>query len=280
MSGSSVSDFPGAPDADDEERHVLRTGFDQDAEAYLRTRPVCPAALFDDLVRLAGLTPGDPVAEIGAGTGQASVPLAERGLAVTAVELGASLAAVARRRLAAFPSAAVVTSSFEDWAAADASFAAVVAFNALHWIDPAVRYAKPARLLRPGGAMIVGSCRWARPADAGPFWTDVQQDYLAVGFAGEPPPPPEAIQPRHFPAEAAAFFTETASVRYPFQLTYSAEDYLAQLATQSGTKALGPERGAEFLARVRDRLDCLGSPPLTATFVGCLTIGRRVGGAA
>jgi SAM-dependent methyltransferase len=273
MSGSSMAEFPGVPAADDEERRLLRTGFDQDADAYQRTRPVCPPELFDDLVRLAGLAPGDRVAEIGAGTGQASVPLAERGLAVTAVEPGASLAAVARRRLASFPDTAVVTSTFEDWAAAGASFGAVVAVNALHWIDPAVRYAKPARLLGPGAAMVVVSTRWARPLDAGPFWTDVQQDYRAVGFAGEPPPPPEAIQPWHFPAEAAAFFTETASLRYPFELTYSAEDYLAQLSTQSGTKALGPARSGEFLSRVRDRLDSMGSPPVTATFVGRLAIG-------
>jgi len=149
--------------------------------------------------------------------------------------------------------------------------------NSLHWIDPAVRFAKPARLLRPGGAMVVVSCRWARPADAGRFWTDVQEDYRAIGFAGEPPPPPEAIAPWHFPAEAAVFFTETASLRYPFQLTHSAEDYLAGLATQSGTKALGPARAAEFLSRVGDRLDSMGSPALTATFVACLTVGRERG---
>jgi 2-polyprenyl-3-methyl-5-hydroxy-6-metoxy-1,4-benzoquinol methylase len=41
--------------------------------------------LFDDLMLAGGLTAGDRVAEIGCGTGQASVPLAERGLAVTFV---------------------------------------------------------------------------------------------------------------------------------------------------------------------------------------------------
>src|ERR1700758_334180 len=40
------------------------------------------------------------------------------------------------------------------------------------------------------------------------------------------------------------------------------------LATQSGTRALGPELAGEFLARVRNRLDAMGSPQLTATFVG------------
>jgi hypothetical protein len=194
-----------------------------------------------------------------------------------AVELGASLAGLARRRLAAFRSCSVVTGAFEDWEPQQKSFDAVVVFNALHWIDPGVRYAKPAALLRPGGAMVKGSCRWSRPADAHAFWTDVRQDYHAVGFAGDPPPP-EAIPALHFPAEAAGLFEETASLRYPIQVTYRAEDYLAQLATQSGTQALGAAGATEFLSRVRRRLESLRMPSLTATFVGLLAVGRRSGG--
>jgi SAM-dependent methyltransferase len=257
-------------------REQLRTVFNLAAEDFDRTRPVCPPQAFDDLIRLAGLAPGDRVAEIGCGTGQATVPLAERGLAVTAVELGPQLAAVARRRLAAFPAAQVVSGSFEDWAAPGPSFDAVVAFSALHWIDPALRYAKPFELLRPGGAMIVGGCAWAQPAEGEPFWTDVQEDYRAVGYEGEPPPPPEQIDAWHFPAEATPLFTDVAARRYPFQVRYSAGDYLAILASQSGTHALGDARRAEFLGRVRSRLEALGSPGLTATFVGYLTVGKRV----
>lgn len=258
-----------------EERHDLRAGFDRAAEDYQRTRPVCPPRLFDDMLDRAGLAAGDRVVEIGCGTGQATVPLAQRGLAVTAVELGAELAAVARRRLAGFPAAEVVTSSFEDWEPRDVPVDAVVAVNSLHWIDPWLRYAKPHALLRPGGAMVVAGCLWARPADADPFWTEVQEDYRAVGFAGDPPPPPERIGPWHFPPEAGSLFEETASLRYPFQVVYRAEDYLANLATQSGTQALGEVRRAEFLGRVRQRLESLGRPRLTATFVGYLTVGRR-----
>ncbi len=43
---------------DDPRRHGLRAGFDRAAEDYQRTRPVCPPALFDDLIQLAGLAPG------------------------------------------------------------------------------------------------------------------------------------------------------------------------------------------------------------------------------
>jgi SAM-dependent methyltransferase len=261
---------------DDRERHSLRAGFDRAAEDFDRTRPVCPPQLFDDLVGLAGLAPGDRVVEIGCGTGQATVPLAGRGLAITAVELGAELAGVARRRLAGFPSVDVVTGAFEAWEPADAPVDAIVAFSSLHWIDPHLRYAKPHELLRPAGVMAVGGCLWARPADGERFWTEVQADYRAVGYRGDPPPPPEQIGPRHLPAEAGAYFEEVASRRYPFQKIYTAQDYLAILATQSGTHALGEARSADFLSRVHDRLESLGWPELTATFVAFLVVGRRM----
>lgn len=67
-----------------------------------------------------------------------------------------------------------------------------------------------------------------------------------------------------------------ATLRYPFEFLYSAEDYPANLATQSGARALGEARSAEFLTRVRHRLESFGWPQLTATFVGYLTVGRRM----
>ena len=80
---------------------------------------------------------------------------------------------------------------------------------------------------------------------------------------GDPPPPPEQIGPWHFPAEAAPFFQEVASLRYPFDVVYNnSRDYLDILATQSGTRALGRARSEDFLGRVRDRLHSLGSPQL------------------
>ena len=69
----------------------MRDSFDEVPELYDRVRPGYPEAVFDDLVSLAGLVAGSRVLELGPGTGQATVPLARRGLAVTAVELGSGL---------------------------------------------------------------------------------------------------------------------------------------------------------------------------------------------
>jgi SAM-dependent methyltransferase len=257
------------------ERRTLPATFDRGAEDYDRTRPVCPAALFDDLLAAAGLAAGDRVLEIGPGTGQATVPLAERGLNVTAIEPGAALAAIARRRLAGFPNGRVVTSTFEAWRPDGGPFDAVVAVNSLHWIDPGLRYRRPAEVLRGGGHLAVASTRWATAPDAERFWADVQEDYGAVGWEGGPPPAPDAIARWRLPTEAAPFFSEVAARTYPsFQRVYTSDEYLAILGTQSGLAQLGDERRGEFLARVRRRLAAW--PRRTATFVACLTIGRRI----
>ncbi|MGH3050460.1 MAG: class I SAM-dependent methyltransferase, partial [Gaiellaceae bacterium] len=129
------------------DRARLRSTFAEVAEEYDRARPTYPAALYDDLA--AHIPPGGSVVEIGPGTGKATVELARRGYAVTGVELSPELAAVARRNLEPFADAEVVVADFEAWEPDRAGFEAVVAFTALHWIAPELRYEKPARLLRP-----------------------------------------------------------------------------------------------------------------------------------
>jgi protein-L-isoaspartate O-methyltransferase len=78
-----------------ENTELLRGTFNSVAAIYDEVRPCYPAALFDDLVRLAELKPGDRLLEIGCATGKATLPLPRRGLSVMCIELGANLAALA-----------------------------------------------------------------------------------------------------------------------------------------------------------------------------------------
>ncbi|HET9895601.1 MAG TPA: ThiF family adenylyltransferase [Streptosporangiaceae bacterium] len=78
-----------------------------------------------------------------------------------------------------------------------------------------------------------------------------------------------------FPPEAARYFEQVDMLRYPFTMVFSSEDYLAILGTQSITHELGEARRSDFLERVRRRLEALGSPDLTATFIARLAVGRR-----
>ena len=163
------------------EREVCRAMFDDDPDAYDRTRPVVPDHIFDDLVELAGLAPGARVLEIGPGTGQATRPLLQRGLHVLALELGPQLAERMRQN-PAFRETRVVTKSFEAWDPGDEPpFDAVFACNSFHWIDPDVRFAKAADVLAPAGHLVVLATPWVVPDDGDQFWWDVQDDYAAVG---------------------------------------------------------------------------------------------------
>ncbi len=76
----------------------LAETFDQVADLYDATRPGYPTALFETLVRAGGLEPGDPVLEVGCGTGQATEGLRRQGLALTALDPGPDLIRHARRR--------------------------------------------------------------------------------------------------------------------------------------------------------------------------------------
>src|SRR5262249_28977835 len=152
--------------------------------------------------------PGAAVLEIGCGTGQATGPLARRGCRLTCVELGGCLAAVARRNLAAFPNVEVIVSAFETWEPHGALFDVVFAATSWHWLDPNVRYAAVARVLKPGGTLAFVSGGHAFPEDFDPFFTRIQQCYEALneGFGTWPPPKPDDVPDERAEVERSGLF--------------------------------------------------------------------------
>jgi SAM-dependent methyltransferase len=254
----------------------VRERFDDDAAAYERSRPVAPDEVFDEIVAVAGLRPGSAVVEIGPGTGQATVPLARRGLRIVAVELGEHLADLARRNVAGFPAVDVVTSSFEAWSPGTSTFDAVVACNSLHWVDPAVRFAKPAAVLRPGGHLVVVSMTWVVPDDADPFWWDVQDDWAAVGAERVDPATkhPDRVGDLAADVRAADRFGEPIVHRHLSASRLTAGVYALNLSTQSTVKELDPVAGTELVRRVRRRIERLGGE-ITAHLLTVSTMAPR-----
>jgi SAM-dependent methyltransferase len=253
MTGENVyGDFEG--------RELMRTEFDTVAEDYDRVRNRYPEEIFNDLVDLAGLSSGARVVEVGCGTGQATLPLAQRGLSVVAVELGEHLAALARRRLAVFPNVEVVQATFEEWEpSGTADFAAVISFAAFHWVDPNMRYVKAARLLKPQGAIAIVDWQDTLSQDGDPFFVAVQEDYAAVvpEWKMTAPLPSEAIVDRdrvkqHI--DASGCF-EPADVRhYVWSVTYSARDYVTLLGTMGSFLVLDEERRSRLFRRIERRI--------------------------
>ena len=131
-------------------RRHQRTLFDGVAQLYEDSRLGYPSDIVAFAVATAAAGAGSAVLEVGCGTGQLTESLACYGFRLTAIDIGPSMVAAARRRLDG-SALSFQVSSFEDFAAADASFDLIVSGTAFHWVDPEVRFRKPARLLRPGG---------------------------------------------------------------------------------------------------------------------------------
>jgi SAM-dependent methyltransferase len=261
-----------------EDRGRRRWTFDSVAEQYERARSTYPAALFDDLVALAPLPPGARVLEVGCGTGKATLPLAERGLEVVCVELGERLAAVARRKLARFPDVEIHVDDFETWEPPPGPFDAVVSMSAFHWIDPEVGLAKAHRLLRDDGVLVIGGVVNVLPEDGDPFWAEVQEDYDAVVPSpdNQPPPRPEDIDYLKSEIEASGLFHHVWGRRYPRDVEYTADEYVALMGTYSPNIDLDPATRRRLFDRVRHRIEARPGGKITAHNLYLVDVARRL----
>ncbi len=258
------------------DRLRLRSVFDDVAEAYDRARPTYPAAVFDDLAALADLRPGARLVEIGCGPGKATLALAERGYAVTCIELGARMAALARRNLAAYPAVEVLNVPFEPWRPEVAGYDAVVAFTAFHWIDPDVRYARTADVLRPGGHLGVLETKHVAAEGGDPFWLEVQDDYVAAGAALEPSPPPRPGDVPDLGAEidASGRFDVVGIRRHLWSIDYDVDAFLEVLDTHSRQRGLDPDVRADLYQRIERRVRARPQPSVRTTYLGTLNVAR------
>ena len=194
-------------------RRVSRTGisvqddarwvFNRLARDYAR-RPGYPEPLVARLSALAG-GPGAWVADLGAGTGLLSVPLAQAGLRVWAVEparamLDAVASAIAtppagaahpegRREAPAPGGLTPVHAAGEATGLPAGAFDLVVLADALHWMDAEKAGREAARLLRPGGVAAVVVPRLA----ATPFLDALAARLAAANPKARSAPPPVAL---------------------------------------------------------------------------------------
>jgi SAM-dependent methyltransferase len=261
-------------------REGRRVQFDAAAAGYAAARPGYPEALFDDLVALAGLPAGGAILEIGPGTGQATVPLARRGYRITAVELGASLAEETRRATRGFPGVTVVVGDFETLALPPASYDLVTAATAFHWLDPATRYARAARLLRPGGALAPFRSEHVRSARDGNFAWVSQAVYArllpewAAAFPGIPWPD-EVADAEAGRIVASGLFAPPVTRRYLWETTYDAAGYLALLDTYSDYRRLAPDVRARLFDGLATLIDRDFGGRITKGYLTTLTVVRR-----
>jgi SAM-dependent methyltransferase len=175
---------------------------DRWCEDYERGRPGWPT----DAVRIAGLAPSSAVVDLGAGTGKLTRLLVRAFARVVAVEPSDPM----RRLLASLcPEGEALGGTGQEIPLPDASADGVFGAEAFHWFDDEQAAAEIARVLRPGGALVL---LWNLPA--GP-WEPSPAAAEAILAARGPRPgevdydPLDLAGPRHPPDEGAL-------ARFPF----------------------------------------------------------------
>ena len=261
------------------DRQALGRTFERSAEFYDEVRPGYPEALFDDLERLSEVPSGGRILEIGCGTGKATLPLARRGYRVLCLEPGASLAAIARRNLAAFPAVEVRTSTFEDWKVEHDAFDLVVAATSFHWLDPDVRYRKSAEALRTGGCAAVFWNAHVQLPGQDRFFEVVQEAYRrhAPEIVGA------SAKPEDLPTMADRVFLDTGwfevigARHYSWSETYDTARYLKLLQTFSDHLALPGPTLRRLLRDIGELIDQEFGGQVAKHVIAVLQIARKLG---
>jgi SAM-dependent methyltransferase len=251
--------------------------FDEAPSLYDRFRPGYPEAAVEALIDLAKVPRNGTVLEVGAGTGQLTLPLVRCGLRVTALEPGPRMADLLVRKLDSFPASRVVVSRFEDAVQEPSAFDLVASATAFHWVKPELRYTLAARLLRPGGALaLVRNDHVATPANAAyyqgvrPIYERhapdlagglrLRQESEVAGFADE--------------MDASGIFRVIAQRQFGWDRPYASAELIGLLRTYSDHRRLPHRVRAALLRDIRAFVDAQLGGKVEDRYVTTLCVGR------
>lgn len=255
--------------------------FDAWADDYDRYRPTYSEALFALIPRELRLPAEPQVADLGAGTGRASIAMAARGWRVTAVEPGGPMLDVLRGRAEAERlGLATVQATAEATGLESEAFDLATAAQAFHWFDKPAALAEMARIVRPGGGIALF---WnVRDEARSPFVADyhslleryggvAEGTYLQAGRASGRSATSAAMA-------AADGFGDPELHELRHELPATADAFVGMAFTASYVRALPPEQQAAFRADLTDLLvrhGHTGPAPFTVPYRIDCWIARR-----
>ncbi|MBF6613491.1 MAG: class I SAM-dependent methyltransferase [Chloroflexi bacterium] len=147
--------------------------FSSRVENYIKYRPGYPAAIIDLLRKECHLTQHALVADIGSGTGMLTALFLNNGNRVLGIEPDPEMRIAAEYVLRQYPTFTSLAGSSEATSLAEHSVDFVTAGQAFHWFDHERARKEFARILAPGGWVVLV---WNRQKTAGtPFLVALEQ---------------------------------------------------------------------------------------------------------
>lgn len=257
-----------------------RRSFDDIPDLYARARPGYPEAVFDAVFAYAALRAGDTALEIGCGPGHATLPMARRGLRITAIELGERMADYARQAVAGLD-VRVICSPFEEWPLPDERFPLVYAASSFHWLDSGVRCSRAAEALRPGGTLALFWNRQTRETDPDPFFDALQAVYAseAPELAARYDAASRGDQMRMEYADEIArsgLFGPVTVKEFASSISFTSETYAALLSTYSDHATLEDSQRDRLLRSVGELIESRFGGRISRPWTTILFLAKRL----
>lgn len=255
----------------------LGLSFEKEASLYHAIRPNYPDELFDDLIAATAIAPHARILEIGPGTGQATKSFAERGYHITGIEIGESLAEIARRELQQYPNIEIITGAFEEVELPAESFDLVFSAISFHWIKPGWQYRKPHQLLKPDGHLAIVHTHHISDGEGDLFFhasQPIYQKYFPKSTNLKSALPTQQ--------EISSYkldnklFALSHSNTFPWIINYTAKEYRQLVNTYSPTLQLLPEKRHVFLNEIQHLIEKEFDNRLQKYFAISLTVARKL----
>jgi SAM-dependent methyltransferase len=247
----------------------LARSFDDVAIAYERGRPRYDARTIDAIAAAAG--GGPRLLDVGAGTGRLSGPLLEKGFDVVAVEPLDAMRAILAAHIG--PDRALAGHA-EDLPLPDASVDGAVCSDAWHWFDGPRAADELARVVRPGGGVVVCVThpRWYGSDDAPDWWLDLGAVHAALP-KGDHPYLTGSRRPDGLEGHPA--FGEIETRDEPFVHATDREGIVAHWASMSFVATLPDAQRTTFLDELDGMLARRGVEEVDIPYRAELWITRR-----
>jgi SAM-dependent methyltransferase len=251
----------------------MAESFGADAERYDRSRPRYPAALVDGID---AAIPGRDVLDVGIGTGVSARPFLAAGCRVLGVDPDARMAEVARR-----DGMEIEIARFEEWDPAGRIFDAVIAGQTWHWVDPVAGAVKAAEVIRPGGSLAAFWNVFGFPTDLAEAFAAVSRRVLpdsavSGGISGGMAAYSGLFTKTSDGIRTAGAFGESQQWRFPWERTYTRDEWLDGVPTAGNYQRLPPDKLEELLEGIGAAIDAVGGS-FTMSYTAVVVTAVRTG---